>query len=658
MIHRLIFILLLSISFSLNAQDEDAFVAVTASVEGNDVLLRWAPSTPILWYYSNIYGYTLERYTYKRGGEILEKAEKITLGTDLKPSELDEWEYLANRDDFAAVAAQCIYGESLEVTDGATDVFSIVNKSKEMDSRFSFALVAADQNVEVAKLSGLYFRDENVKEDEYYLYKVYANVPDKIERADTAILYYGLAEFKGLPKPQLLDVLVQDEQVLVAWNTVAFDHIYNYYQIERSEDGENYKILNGLPVVNVESGPRKNKTTGMYVDTTAHVGKHYYRVVARNAFGQTSPASDSLTVEVLPANQLPQPEIIEGENVDNQSIAITWNIPYETELIDEVYLERGKSAKGPFKKIKTVSLNERRIVDDAPYFNNYYRLVVADKYYTKASFPYLVQLIDSIPPGPSEIITATVKDSLVTINWHPNPAKDLMGYRLYKSNFESSESSLLTEELITDTVYQEVIALNNLTQNVFYYLAAIDHVENQSQLSKAVKVVKPDRIPPSPAVISEVISKNDSMTINWKPSGSSDVKNYLLYRKTGTTYTLIGVLSSDKSQYVDTYNSDQKTTITYRLIAIDHANNEGISSPFSTIYLPESSSEKVKYKVIEEEGVLNIYWETEKNNNREVNIYLNNGEHFNLVKVVSFEKGTYSLARKGITEKDLKLIFR
>jgi hypothetical protein len=653
------FIILFLVSLNLSAQEVEETVAVTTSVEGDDILLRWAPNSPLLWFYANEYGYTVERYTFKRNGQLLDMPEKIVLAETVKPAPLEDWKTLAQNDDYAAVAAQCLFGETLEVVDGSTDIFTIANKAKEMESRFSFSLVAADQNVEVAKLSGLYFRDDSAKPDEYYLYRVYANVPNNIQEADTAAVYYGLPDFKGLPKPQLLDVQVDDEQVLIAWNTIAFDHIYNYYQVERSTDSlKGYEVLNGLPIVNVESGPRKNRTTGVYVDTTAQVQKYFYRVRARNAFGQMSPPSEALNVTVLPKNELPQPQIVSGENVDNYSVELNWSIPFESEKIKKVYLERSKTVKGPYERIKELDINKREIVDGNPKLNNYYKIILEDSYNSRESFPYYVQLVDSIPPAPSQIETISIKDRMVTINWKANKAEDLAGYRLYRSNFKNAEPFLINpEQLITDTVYQEAIGLKNLTKNAYYYLAAIDHVDNQSELSESKKVVKPDIIPPTLPIVKDIVSRNDSIIIDWIKSSSPDVKNYLVYRKESSSYKLAGVLSPSSEQFIDKRPSTKKSTILYRIVAVDSAGNEGYTPPVSVLFNPTVKGD-VNINFQEIQGGLEIRWVVDKSMNKNnTRIYQKVDDHYNLIKSVAFIEG-YVLLNGKVDKENIKVIFQ
>lgn len=650
--------LFVQLALAQSEPDDAAQLAITASVDQGDILLRWAPTNPTMWYYANEYGYTLERYTYRKNGKIIDAPTRVVLSEQSKPAPLNQWEQLVNEDDFAAVAAQCLFGEDLQVLDGSVDMITIANKAKELESRFSLALLSADQNLQVAQLSGLYFRDVTAKDNEQYLYRVYANIPTNIEEPDTAAVYYGISEFKGLPKPRMLRLDEQDKEVRVMWNTATYDHIYNYYLVQRSTDGESYTTLNGLPVVTTESGPSKQSSVGGYVDTTATVGTYYYRVIGRNAFNQKGPASDSLAIKILPESRLPLPQIINGENVDNQSIQIDWNIPFETEMIKRVFLERAQSADGPYTIIKEFPHSKRSLLDERPNFVNYYRVTVEGKYQRKSSFPYMIQLIDSIPPPVTQIVHATVIDSLVTITWNANPAEDLMGYRIYKANYHNEEPSLVNKELIRDTVFQEVVKLKTLSKNLFYYVAAIDHVENQSEISKGRKLKKPDIVPPTEPVIKNVSINKGFPHVMWQVSSSSDVKSYLIYRKRSEKYQLAGIAKYNDSTLTDRVELFEKEQVIYRVVAVDSSGNEGVSTPFLFKNLTNKISDQVRYRIYKDGDELAVVWDTVLEGKQKVNIYLKNEERLNLIEIVDFSDGEFRLTKPGISEDDLKVIFR
>ena len=158
----LLLIFLLLLCFSAQAQKkpsntllkDSASIKVIASVQKEAILLRWAPTTSLLWSESNKYGYTVERYTVSRVGKLLDRAEKKVISSNMRPKPLAEWEALVKREKIAGVAAQAIYGAKLKVdAKNNSDLVSIINQIEERENRFSFALFAADMSKEVADYS-------------------------------------------------------------------------------------------------------------------------------------------------------------------------------------------------------------------------------------------------------------------------------------------------------------------------------------------------------------------------------------------------------------------------------------------------------------------------------------------------------------------------
>ena len=122
--------------------------------------LRWAPADYDTWQAGIKKGYVVERYTIMRSGEILSpediaKEHKV-LGGAFLPAPLEYWEPFAE-EKYAAIAAECIYGEDENV--GVLSPKAAYQIHQRKQQKFSFALYAADMSVNVAWLSGLSYTD-------------------------------------------------------------------------------------------------------------------------------------------------------------------------------------------------------------------------------------------------------------------------------------------------------------------------------------------------------------------------------------------------------------------------------------------------------------------------------------------------------------------
>ena len=81
----------------------------------DSITLRWAPKDLDAWIKGNRFGYTIERYTLIREKEVLSKPEKKIITSSLMmPRPLNEWEALVTRNKYAAIAAQALYGVTMQ----------------------------------------------------------------------------------------------------------------------------------------------------------------------------------------------------------------------------------------------------------------------------------------------------------------------------------------------------------------------------------------------------------------------------------------------------------------------------------------------------------------------------------------------------------------
>ena len=236
------------------ADEAKAAIKVAARAGANNILLRWAPNDPVAWQLLNKYGYKIDRVTLMRKGKALPTPELVNLYQGaIKPDPLASWEQLVDEDKYAAIAAQAIYGETFEMSeDYRQDIVQVINKSRELEQRFSFALFAADMSAATAKKSALSYTDEQVKAGERYLYRVYSAAPESLIKVDTGYYYIGLADYQELPAPVAPEAEFADLSVMLKWNRMHHADTYTAYEVERSEDGKNYKPISDLPLINSE----------------------------------------------------------------------------------------------------------------------------------------------------------------------------------------------------------------------------------------------------------------------------------------------------------------------------------------------------------------------------------------------------------------------
>lgn len=640
-------ILFLFISFHLTGQTSEKLfsndsINVIGNATENTIQLRWAPSHHISWKRLNDYGYTIERVTIMREGQLVPEPQVLVLNSSpIKPLSLAEWEKMVEENDWAAIAAQALYGENFELTaDAPNDIMSFVSVAKEQEQRFSFALFAADQSFEVAKMAGLGFVDKTAKEGEKYVYRIVSNVPKEIDSIKRGNIYIGLEDYTELPIPYDLNAEFSDKAVTLSWEQENFYGIFNSYIVEKSSDGgSTYQSITKKPIINTYNDQKKQSRLAYKLDTLERNDKvYYYRVRGINSFGQISNPSDS--VFGRGKSPLSIPPAITSWNAIEDKVQIDWTYPRENnDIIDGFKIEKSATANGPFSIVTSVSNTTRSFLDNSPALTNYYRLTAFAGNTQKSSFPVLVQLEDSIPPvAPSQLGYVISSEGEVYLSWNANKEKDLLGYRIYRSNFQNSEFSEITSEPILTNSFNDAISIKNLTKSIYYQVRAVDLRYNPSEPSETLLVKKPDLVPPVQPIISEIKSDKKGIHLNFIPSSSEDVTKHQIFRKKDTDeeWALIGELNtSENSEFLDT-DLIPNQLYYYKIIALD---NGGLASEPSNLLsstyintINEIVPDNLKASVDPSGNFVKISWEN-NSNVKHVKIYrAREGETLNLYK--------------------------
>jgi fibronectin type 3 domain-containing protein len=561
-------------------------IQVLARVTAQMVTLRWAPDNANAWLLGNRFGYTIERYTFLQNGKALEtQTKRVLTSSPLKPWPLQEWKTMVDTSDFAAVAAQAIHGDDFEVDlNKKGDMTSILNKVKETESRYSFALHSANQSQTIAQASGLLFKDTSVQKNEAYLYRIYVNIPKEIMLVDTGIIFVDAGKPDKLPKLREVSVATSGNAVMITWTTSRYDRDYVSYTVERSEDGgHHFHALSNRPYASLgaEDGPMPGRA--VYLDSVPQFNAPYfYRVRGFTSFAETGPQSDS--VMVVAQKGLYNPPSVKFAEIINGKVIIHWEIQGETkDAVKGFNVERATNLQNNYMQLNKSLLSGdiRAFTDTVPATSNYYRIVAIDnKGNSHASLPYFVQPEDSIPPLPPLGMSGTIDSSgLVKLVWKKNMEADLLGYRVYRSYFMNSEFVQVTTDPIKLNHFSEKVKLKNLNKYLYYKITASDTHHNQSGFSIVLKVNQPDIMPPSAPAIASIVAATEGIKISLTQSNSDDVEKYLVYRKenTDSLWTLEKVIPSSREII---YYTDSTATFgniyVYNVLAVDSSANESI----------------------------------------------------------------------------------
>jgi len=568
-------------------------VKVLGRAQQDKILLRWAVTDPTSWQYANKYGYTVERYTILRDEKLLKVPErKLMTSIPLKPAAQAAWERVIDNNDFAAIAAQSLFGDSFEVAPAPgkkgksnnVNLMDVINKSTEMEQRFSFALFAADHSYEAAILSGLALTDSSVRKNEKYFYRIFTTVPANVLRIDTGSVYIGLADYADLPKPTDLTAEFKDHIAKLRWPVHFLRSTYVSYVIERSEDkGKTYRKITRQPFVNTDDSKGDNNYF-IKLDSIDNNKEYQYRVYGVTSFGETGPPSE--TVKGMGIDPLSCTSAIHKNTVDdkNRQIFLYWTTECNGPGMVQGYeVQRAPSEGAEYKTIhpKTLPASIHEYVDKDPKATSYYRIITkGNNDQQRISYPILVQLADSIPPAaPQQLLAKIDTTGVVRLSWLANTESDLFGYRVFRSNFENSEYSQVTVSPTKTTDFKDSINLKTLTKKIYYKIAAVDKRFNTSEFSTVVSILKPDVVPPVPPVFKSARSLTDGVELIWFPSSSDDVEQNLLFRKHkySRDWNMIAKFPKDTVSYKDKIE-DPRNEYQYRLVSLDDSGNRSLPS--------------------------------------------------------------------------------
>ena len=641
-----------SICFLLTAKlfgQVESRVAIIAKAHPDKILLRWAPTTATAWELANKYGYTLERYIVLRDSTILSPPERQELG-QFKPVILNDWEIEIDKSDNAAIAAQAIYGETFEVAENfSTDIMQVVNKSTELNQRFSFALFAADQSYVTAQMSGIAFIDESVKPNEKYLYRVFANIPKELLSVDTGRVYLAPFEIAPLPPPTEVAIVISNRVATVQWNKGLYDRVYNTFIIERSENKQSsFRKISDQRIVNSIGANEASTSLAYKTDSIEYNKEYFYRVRGVDAFGEIGPPSE--VVSGISYEEITyQINFTSIDILPNNYINFTWDFPVEMENnINGFSILKSEKSDGNYNSINAdiVPSADRWFIDENPSGTAYYKIAFVSNNGSQQSFPHLVQLEDSIPPAiPTNIIGLVDTLGIVNLTWKQNEESDLLGYRVYRSNFKNSEFSEITVSPITINQFQDSINLRNLTKNVFYKVSAVDKRYNTSEFSEAKQIIKPDLIPPSAPVFKDYKIAGDTLQLFWEKSTSYDVSEYLIYKRAydEQEWRLVEKVSEVRSACNLVFENIGKLEIA--LLAKDCS---GKLSQHSIIFIDMNESDftefsiKFESKILSSDKVILLSWDhKEQGGFQGYKLYKSiNGEALSLYRTIGKDNNT------------------
>ena len=586
---KYLLLLILGIPSILLGQNSTQLVAQGQFLNG-EIKLRWAPPSVETFEAGIIEGYNVYRLTKTRDGVESTVEEQINSKVKLNaspifPKSLAEWNSLSTADEnFKKIAEASIYGDEFEIySNTSTNLVEITSNNSQAKNRYSFGLMAADQDFTVATYMGLGIVDTTIpSHTESYIYIIESNNTSSVLKTGSTIV--DCSSIFSMTTLDSIEVENGDKAFQARLDASPHDETYTLgYTLERKTFSGTYEVVNELPILHIS-------TYDDYIylsDTLAQNNVEYeYRVRGRTLLNGYGP----YTYFVVEGKDAPLDLSVYIENINedpqDNSFVIEWVYPPQYDnKIQEINIYSSGQKNGGYNKIGTITTASIRMYKDiSPLSTSYYYIELIDNNgYTYESFPVLAQLNDMVAPvKPSNLACTISNEGKVNISWDRNTELDVKGYQVFFSNQLESEFSQLTTKPVQDSFFNTVTTLNTLKEEIYYKVRAIDFRENYGEFSSACQVLKPDIIPPIPPKLISVKPVSGAVDLKFSLSTSADVGLQLIERKISysNSWERIIPLSIPEEQFADTtfipYEEYQ-----YRLVAIDNSNNKSYSETFT-----------------------------------------------------------------------------
>ncbi|MSP70261.1 MAG: hypothetical protein EXR20_08315 [Bacteroidetes bacterium] len=447
-------------------------------------------------------------------------------------------------------------GGTFNFEDGIKDMNE--QKSKE-DFEYLIVVMNAIKCKEAAQALGLSYIDKSVEANKRYIYRIKLNGESKTY--DITNMPFTIETKSEIFKLRKIYVKPGDTKLSFMWDET--DMVSGTIVERKNSKTGTWDLLTQAPEYNINEGQRK----GYFDEKLTNYVKYEYRFYGNNPFGERIlfGTAKGMPIDLTPPKT---PLYISAKHSKPDEILIKWDInkPEDGDL-KGFFIGRGNSNNGKFNIVhdKLLAKETRSYIDKkfSKDETNYYVIQAIDTSGNVSStIPAYVTIIDSIAPIKPKFLSGKI-DSLgvVTLNIDKNLEKDLMGYRLFRSNSDKHEFSVIREGFSPNDsiqkpiqlVFKDTVTLNSLTPYIYYRIKALDQNFNQSEFSDILKVKRPDKIAPTTPVFKNIISRKEEIELEFVLSQSEDVVEQYLYRKLekNAKWELIATLKNDQKIYID-----------------------------------------------------------------------------------------------------------
>ncbi|WP_194420385.1 DUF7594 domain-containing protein [Microbacterium abyssi] len=566
-------------------------VDLTATTAGNDVSLTWAAASDDV---------AVDRYEIHRGsatGFETSAATKIGESTSVSFTDADRpagtvfYRVLAvDPTGNASLASESAEVSVPDVTgptapavtallvdgsvdlswSGATDDVAVTGYQVHRGQSADFS---ASEATKIADATGTTYTDESATAGPWY-YRVIAVDAAGNAGAPSASAEVIIPDTTAPTAPAGLAAAAAGEDVQLSWSASSDDVAVAGYEVHRSA------TAGFSPSEDTRVG---TATETSFTDSGLAPGTWHYLVIAVDAAGNASAASNEATVEVLDIDDTaPSTPGDLATAVDATDVSLSWSAAGDDVGVTGYQVHRGSSADFPLTAGSLLAtVTETTYLDGGrPAGNWFYRVTAVDAAGNVSVPSTAIEAVIADASGPSAPadVTVDVNGATADVSWAASTDDvGVTGYRVYRgatADFEVS-AELMVDEVTGLTATEESVPAGTW----FYRVVAVDGAGNVSLPSDTAEAIVADTSAPSLVAGVAALPGASGVTVGWQPASDDvAVTAYWVFR--GTSADFVVSPENRIAQVTDVSYLDAAPSGTwyYRVVAIDAAGNTGPAS--------------------------------------------------------------------------------
>ncbi|MCX7635983.1 MAG: hypothetical protein N2Z74_09620, partial [Syntrophales bacterium] len=250
----------------------------------------------------------------------------------------------------------------------------------------------------------------------------------------------------------------------------------------------------------------------------------------------TVETSPSVTVSAMTKGKPPVVTGLKAKSGLVKKVELQWDPPKSLDVVGYI-LYRSTTKTGKFDQIKKIRDRETtsytddtegmgRLRDGVTY---YYIISTFNKVEVESEYSSVVMA--TTKARPSKPVGLQGEKNLarrIPLTWKANAEKDIVAYRIYRSDEQSGEKFSELARVSGKTSYTDEKLLDGHTYR--YRIQAEDADELLSDFSDMVTITTKPR-PSSPREVMGVVRQDGKVEIKWKAGGEQDITGYNVYEK-------------------------------------------------------------------------------------------------------------------------------